>query len=172
MQRDILILAAENYEISAAWVLEKYFGWKITPSTLDGWLFRRKKIGERTYANAMSTLSRACRRLLSRGLIECEGKRRKNIRLTAAGVKWITVNYPLQRVKTVDQYREEIDRQWAALESKVSAALRGEPTARERKPISLEAVWKAYLCLSSAEQVEFIDRVEDHLAGEEDEDDD
>jgi len=78
LQRFILTRAATAADyLLRSEILVEFWGWKpISPiRSRDGkraglYHFSRKRIGEKRYASVMASLSRACRNLQERGLIE------------------------------------------------------------------------------------------------------
>jgi hypothetical protein len=79
LQRFILKRASKQERVYYAEVLRDFFGW--TPMQTADWKrgkldspghhsFSPQQIGKATYRNTLATLSRACRRLEKRGLVE------------------------------------------------------------------------------------------------------
>jgi hypothetical protein len=83
-------------------ILEGYFGFRPAEPIRrgDGWinhghLFEPRRIGIRRYNKARASLSRACRRLKARGLVECvQGAYClwAAVELTDKGREWLSVN--------------------------------------------------------------------------------
>src|SRR5262245_31279974 len=78
LQRFILTRAAQQERLYYAEILAEYFGWELRKSMYlkdgkywSGQFFGRRKIGEAVYHRVMATLSRTCRRLEARGLVQC-----------------------------------------------------------------------------------------------------
>ena len=70
LQQFIIIRAAERESVSYSDLLASFFGFE--PSKVDKRGFSPVEIGENRYNSAMASLSRACRRLHRRGLIQLD----------------------------------------------------------------------------------------------------
>jgi hypothetical protein len=91
--------AAKNH-VYFTEILEGLFGWKPHGSVPDrardvlqsyGYLFSIREIGKNRYGRVMATMSRACRRLEERGLIE-RVMGHGAIRITPQGREYLLVN--------------------------------------------------------------------------------
>ena len=98
LQRFILTKAATTADsLLRSEILAEFWGWKpISPiRSRDGkrtglYHFSRKQIGEKRYASVMASLSRACRQLQERGLIEqLMGPSGNGLTITPKGRAWV-----------------------------------------------------------------------------------
>jgi len=98
LQRFILTRAAtaDDYLLRSE-ILAEFWGWKpVSPirgpegKRAGRFHFSRRQIGEKRYASVMASLSRACRHLQERGLIEqLEGLSGIGLTITPKGRTWV-----------------------------------------------------------------------------------
>jgi hypothetical protein len=114
LQRYILSEAEKRHRVYYAEILNGYFGWtphhefqywgmgayendhRGEPGTLvnpGGHHFRRREIGATRYNRTMATLSRACHRLVRRGLVTLHhGPAWSGVEITDEGKRWRSAN--------------------------------------------------------------------------------
>jgi DNA-binding MarR family transcriptional regulator len=155
LQRNILALIADKYRLDYAEILEVHFHFPHAPRARGGLYHAyRQRVGEKRYAKAMSSVSRACQRLEGRGLIAINRGTPVLIQLTPEGVGWVKANVPTQNVKTIEEFQEERAKLWA----KVKAQL-GNASGRDR----VEDACRAYSRLSADERERFFLRIKEDI---------